>query len=281
MYIRILIKPAATLLFVLAALFARAQYSEVGLMAGISNYKGELSEHLINDKFIHPAAGFFYRHNWNRHWSFKAELNYGRVSGDDSHSTLAFERDRNLSFYSDILEFSPQIEFNFFPYETGNRQYSFTPYIFTGLSVFHFNPKAELNGDVYELQPLGTEGQEFNGTGKYSRVRLALPIGGGLKFSIGRFGLGIEAGGRKAYTDYLDDVSTTYPDMATLQAVSGPIAVQLSDRSLSGSQTDVKGKQRGNPEDKDWYFFGGVTLYFRLTSVLKDVCKPFKKRRYN
>lgn len=264
-----------------------AQYNEMGIMLGSSNYKGELSPHLFNTDFLHFAGGGFYRHNWNRHWSWKLEVNYGRISGDDAKATTGFELDRNLSFYSDILEVSPQIEFNFFPYETGRADYPVSPYIFSGISLFHFNPKAELGGTVFDLQPLGTEGQGFNGKPFYKRTQFALVIGGGLKVSVSRsMGIGLEVGARRAYTDYLDDVSTTYPDMAQLLAARGAAAVLLSDRSYSRRDTslafsDFTGKQRGQEKNKDWYLFGGVTIYFRLSSILKDICRPFKFRRYH
>lgn len=265
---------------------SQAQYEEIGLQGGVTHYKGELAAHLFKPGEVHPYIGLFFRHNWNRHWSWKLELNLGKISGSDIHAKDGFEQDRNLSFYSTILELSPQIEFNFFAYETGNPEYPFTPYIFTGLSVFRFNPKAEFNNEVFELQPLGTEGQGTNGTKKYKRIQIAIPIGGGVKFAVGgSVGIGIEVGARRTYTDYLDDVSTVYPDQQVLLATEGATAVALSDRSFSRSDTiqsipTVYRKQRGDSKDKDWYFFAGVTLYFRLSSMIKDSCKPFKKRRY-
>ncbi|MFM7218080.1 MAG: DUF6089 family protein, partial [Bacteroidota bacterium] len=250
-----------------------AQYNEAGLMVGWSSYKGELTSHLFKTEFNHLAGGVFFRHNWNRHWSWKIAVNYGKVSGDDAASDYAFQRDRNLSFYSNVLDISPLIEFNFFPYETGNRFYPFTPYLFTGLSVFRFNPKAELGNDVYELQPLTTEGQK-----PYKKTSFAIPIGGGIKFSVGRVGIGVEVGARKAFTDYLDDVSTVYPNLDVLLANKGTTAVALSDRSFSSRDSlnplpNSFLKQRGNAKDKDWYLFGGMKLYFRLTSLLRDIGK--------
>jgi hypothetical protein len=212
-------------------------------------------------------------------------LNYGKISGDDAYGSTAYQRDRNLSFESTILELSPQVEFNFFPYETGRSDYAFTPYLFTGISVFTFNPKAYLGNDLVELQPLGTEGQGINGTKKYKRTALAIPIGGGFKFNVGSFGVGIEVGARRSYSDYIDDVSTVYPDPVLLQAANGSTAVLLSNRSFSSNdpslvQPTFNYKQRGDASTKDWFVFGGVTIYFRLTSMLKDICKPFKFRRY-
>lgn len=266
--------------FSLLSGISRAQYNEAGILVGWSSYKGELAEHLFKNKLNDFGGGVFFRHNWNRHWSWKLAVNYGRVEGDDALASNDFAVDRNLSFYSNVLDISPVIEFNFFPYETGNRYYPFTPYIFTGISVFHFNPKAELGNDVYELQPLTTEGEKG-----YKRFQVAIPIGGGIKFTAGRIGIGIEVGARRTYTDYLDDVSTVYPELNQLLAAKGQTAVSLSDRSFSSRDTtsivpSSYLKQRGNSQDKDWYLFGGVTLYFRLTSLLRDICKPFKNRRY-
>lgn len=273
------------LLFIFSAYKAKAQYDEVGVMLGGANYKGELSRHTFNTDFIHPAGGVFYRHNWNRRWSWKLELNLGKVSGDDAFANTAFEVDRNLSFYSTIFEVSPQIEFNFLPFETGRNDYPFSPYLFTGIAIFHFNPKTKFNGAEVELQPLGTEGQGLNGRKKYKRLQFAIPIGGGIKVSVGKIGIGIEVGARRTYTDYLDDVSTLYPDLNALAAANGGVAAALSDRSYSRGDTTAAVlnpymKQRGNVSDKDWYLFGGITIFWRLSSPLRDICKPFKNRRY-
>src|SRR5260221_3168682 len=118
------------------------QYDELGIQIGVSRYKGELSPHLIDNTFLHPAAGIFYRHDWTRHWAWKGELNYGKISGDDKLAKNQFELIRNLNFYSVIWDATIAFEFNFLPYETGHRDYPFSPYIFSGLTVFHFNPKA-------------------------------------------------------------------------------------------------------------------------------------------
>ncbi|MFM2136323.1 MAG: hypothetical protein RL021_1723 [Bacteroidota bacterium] len=268
------------LLIALLPCAVSAQYNEAGVLIGWSTYKGDLSPHLFKTYSNNLAGGLYFRHNWNRHWSWKVALNFGKVSAEDADSDIPFNIDRNLSFQSGIFDISPLIEFNFLPYETGNRYYPFTPYLFTGISLFHFNPKAELGDRLYELQPLTTEGQK-----PYKRWQLAIPIGGGIKFTAGRVGIGIEVGARRTYTDYLDDVSGLYPDAAQLLLDKGATAVALSDRSFSSRDTanDISGsylKMRGNSYDKDWYLFGGITVYYRLSSLLKDICKPFRNRRY-
>jgi len=283
---------AASVLFVviLYSLFSipcLAQYQELGIQFGVSRYKGELSPHLIDTKFLHPAAGIFYRHNWTRHWSWKAELNYGKISGDDKQQQNEFEKIRNLNFYSTIWDATFVFEFNFFPYENGHPEYPFSPYIFSGLTVFHFNPKADWNGQSFDLQPLGTEGQGLDGRPDfYHRVVIALPIGGGIKFNIGAIGLALQVSARRTFTDYLDDVSTTYPNMAHLVAARGPAAMHFSDPSIYGDTITkfyptLTNKQRGNSSDQDWYVFFTLNISIRLNSFIKEFCKPFKRRRYS
>jgi len=69
-------------------------------------------------------------------------------------------------------------------------------------------------------------------------------------------------------TDYLDDVSGVYPNLALLEE-QNPIASQLSFRSpeilpqLAGNPV---GKPRGNSKNKDSYFIGNITVSFNLAT---------------
>ena len=74
---------------------------------------------------------------------------------------------------------------------------------------------------------------------------------------------GIEAGFRKTFTDYLDDVSTTYPGGNLLDMTNE--AIYMSDPL----GTHSKNMERGNPDKKDWYAFAGITLSFRLSNNTK------------
>ena len=124
-----------------------------------------------------------------------------------------------------------------------------TPYLFGGFSVFHFNPKADFGGSNIELQPLGTEGQGIDGKKKYKRIQFALPIGGGIKISVGKIGIGIEVGARRTYTDYLDDVSTKYID----PNLFGPAGFGFTGKQLQNAQ-DLASNQRNNIEANSYIF---------------------------
>jgi hypothetical protein len=267
------------LLFFSSLLFANktfAQKSEVGLMLGGSVYSGDLSPALVNFQFIRPAAGIFYRYNYTTHWAAKAAIFAGTITANDAASSDPFQQNRNLSFTSRIFELTGNIEFNFLEYATGDSKRPFTPYIFTGLSVFDFNPKADFNGELVELKPLGTEGQNLANppVKPYSLVQLAIPLGLGIKWNLGqRFCLGFEIGSRKTFTRYLDDVGGNYPDKKHLLAESGPLAALLSDRSLNKSLES--GRQRNSSTATDWYTFGGITFSMAIGQTKKVTCDPF------
>ena len=245
--------------------------TEIGIMGGGSYYLGDINSKHFD--YMMPSGGIVIRKNIDRRIVVKGELLLGYIRADDARNTNdTVKLNRNLHFRSPIYELSGQVEFNFLPYETGNSLYPFTPFIFAGVSLFRFNPKAEANnGEWIALQPLGTEGQgttSFQDRKKYALTQFSIPMGGGFKIAVNKtFNIILEYGIRKTFTDYLDDVSTSYIggnliDMSTL-------GIEMSDKSLNGPQ--AKGFQRGDSKDNDWYTFTGITLSFKILSE-KERC---------
>lgn len=243
---------------------------EAGPWAGVSYYIGDLNTS-YDLGLPQLAGGMVARFNFNERLCAKFSGNYGKVKADDARSQNTFERARNLSFESEIIDLSAQFEFNFLPYTHGSDDEFFTPYVFAGLTGFYFNPKAELDGQLYELRDLGTEGQ-FKGE-EYYTISGAFNYGLGIKVDLSyRWSLNFEIGGRSTFTDYLDDVSTVYTNKNALRRArgdAGDIAVRLSDRSLrlpginEEGQLSLEGRQRGSDSRNDQYFFLGVgALYY-------------------
>jgi len=291
---------------------------ELGIGIGISNVLGELGG--SNDKkgrpFFYdldgyatrPVIALVYRYNLNGYVVFRGGLSYGLLRGDDKwtkptekYSYGWFRSFRNLHFRSPIIELSAGVEYNIFRYEIGRKRYRFSPYLLGGLAVFYFNPKARLSspdgkGDWQALQPLGTEGQyldEYPDRKPYKRIQPALLLGGGLKYNItNEWGLSIGFGQRFTFTDYLDDVSKTYPDPQYLNA-SDPTGTTaaLSRRSpesplyldtdspLYPNKNDeiitAPGQQRGDPSKHDSYFFAGVVTLTYTVQQGKLHCPKF------
>ena len=268
---RILAISLLSFLFFTSSITAQIVSStEIGIMAGSSYYLGDINKKHFD--YMMPAGGIVVRKNIDRRIVVKGELLLGYVRGDDSRNakdTANFNR--NLHFRSPIYEVSGQVEFNFLPYETGNSLYPFTPFIFAGVSLFRFNPQAEANnGEWVALQPLGTEGQgttTFSDRKKYTLTQFSIPMGGGFKIAVNKtFNIILEYGIRKTFTDYLDDVSTTYTGGNLMVS---DVANEMSDQSLDG--TKAIGEQRGNSKNNDWYTFTGITLSFKILSE-KERC---------
>jgi len=248
---------------------------EAGGWLGTSYYFGDLNTS-FNLSRPGIAGGLIGRWNFNDRLCLKFSGNYGNISAYDSDSKNSYERARNLSFKSVIVDGTAQFEFNFLPYVHGSKDQYYTPYLFTGFSVFYFNPKAEYNGNFVELRPLGTEGQ-FKGD-EYYTVQGALTYGVGFKIDLSyEWSLNFELSARRLFSDYLDDVSTVYPDMDDLEAQRGQISVDLSDRSMVGPN-EIKigqtGRQRGDKNNNDSYIMFGVGLVYYFGDIR---CPPYSR----
>ena len=258
-------------LFGITTTNAFSQISKVGFFAGVSNYSGELGS-ISNGNL--PAFGMSYKYQFKENLSFiepKISIYYGKVSGDDNLHLDIYRQTRNLHFKSNIIEFNGQLQiglpFNKLDTDLASYRKRFAPFSTVGFSIFRFNPKAEyVDGEWYELQPLGTEGQGINPTRDlYSRVSVAFNIGLGIKFKISkRAELEIDYTIRFTRTDYLDDVSTVYPDNSLIQEKKGDIAAYFADRTEGTLGVSQFGQQRGDATDNDIYIFKGVTLYYYL-----------------
>ncbi len=250
------------------------EHSEIGFWAGGAHYMGDLNENFRLFRVVRPGGGLIYQWNPHERWCWRSTASFGRVYAHDKYSPNTLYRQRNLHFRADIYEISTQAVFNFLPYEIGKTQegyvFPFSPYLFWGLGLFYANPRAEYQGEWVALKNFDTEGQGTTAYQRfeYSRVQLSMPFGFGIKAGINyKWGIGFEWGFRRTFYDYLDDVSSTYPDKGNLLFERGPDAVALSDRSLS-AVTDPAGymddRYRGNPRTKDWYSFFGVILTYKI-----------------
>lgn len=270
------------LLSSLTGLAQRAKPSaEIGVFLGGSYYIGDLNPMGHFNQFTKPAGGLVFRYNFNPRLSARANLLFGAIEGDDSFSDSPAQQQRNLYFKSNISELSTQLEFNFLDYAIGDEKHEFTPYIFGGLAGFVFKPQAKVNNNWVDLQPLGTEGQGLPGAStkkKYKLMQISLPFGVGVKANLSKnIGVSIEWGMRKTFTDYLDDVSTTYYDPIKLAAKRGALAAQLSDPSIgTDPQYGNVGRQRGNPTTTDWYSFAGIALTVKIKQKRKTCPGVYK-----
>ncbi len=242
---------------------AGAQDFHINLFAGAANYQGDLQDKRFTLAQSHFAGGVGVSYDVTDKISVRSGITVGMVSGDDKKGR---NMNRNLNFTSNLFEFSLGGEY----YITRIEDHVLTPYVFAGVAVYHFDPYTfDTTGKKFFLQPLSTEGEGFlQGVKNYKLTQFAIPFGAGVKFSLSEtINVGAEIGLRRLFTDYLDDVSTTYVDQALLFANRGPKAVDLAfrgDELKSGLTYPAAGKIRGGAKIKDWYYFAGFTASFTV-----------------
>jgi len=252
---------------------AFSQDLELGLFGGGSYYLGELNPGK-QFAFTKPAFGGVLRWNFDKRWALKFNGYRLELAGDDAVSKV--NELRNLRFTSTVTEISALIEFNFLPYFTGSNITYVTPYLFVGPGFFIFKPTADYNGETISLRDIGTEGQTKEE--RYSLYGFAAVFGVGIKYSVtNRLGLGLEWGMRKTFTDYIDDISTTYYiDFDKLSGSEIGAAQMLSDPSSIKHKPEM---QRGNSQNNDWYSVAGITITYRFTIGERSTCSDFENSK--
>lgn len=235
--------------------------AELGISIGTGHYFGDMNRSRVNRP--KPAVGIFFRKQFGSYVAIRAHAHAAKLGYADKYNTTPFERQRNLSFNTDVAEFTLQGDFNFFKFIPGSPDYRFTPYVTFGVGMFSFDPYAYIPGDEdpHDLNRRMTEGQPS----PYAQNAFCFPIGMGIKYNFFRnLNIGFEVAYRFTNTDYIDDVSTTYSDPSML--TPGTPSYILRDRSVTLPMLGIPGKQRGFSQQKDSFIFAELTLSMSFTS---------------
>lgn len=201
-----------------------AQKLEVGGWLGGCNYYGDINTN-TNIVGTRQAVGLLFRNNISNYVAYKLMLSYGATKYSDQSFNTSYQSIRNLNTSISIFELSYQWEFNFFEYIKGDKANRYTPYLTAGLGTFYF-----MNS------PSAVETT-------YSPVQISVPYGLGFKYNLNFFwNIGLEIVNRATFTDYIDDISTTYSD--------------------GNNPFGIANKQRGDSSKKDKFLFLGLTLTY-------------------
>ena len=217
------------------------------LLLGGASYYGDLCSGMecVSNQNIALGLGLQYR--MTRHVAMRLEFTYFQITGEDSQETYP---DRNLSFKANNIDISAVGIYDIFPYiKMFRRRHSFAPYGFAGIGMVSYNPKAELDGTTHKLREVQTEGVE------YSKYAFNIPFGLGVRYKAGpHLDVSAELGYHWTFTDYLDDVSSEYPD-----TYESSLQQSLSDKRLTSSSN-----QRGNSEKNDGFFIFGFRAEYTI-----------------
>ena len=153
------------------------------VFTGTGYYLGDLNRNHFSQQEL--CLGAVYKSDFrNERMSLRFHLMYNKVRASDDVSGIANQIYRNLSFKSEIIEFGPVLEIDFFPFHPGQNHTDEpdfgSPYFLIGLNYMRMNPTVKIGDSTYKLQPLMTEGQAK----PYSLNQVVIPLGIGVKMNI-------------------------------------------------------------------------------------------------
>jgi len=300
------IKTALSLLLLFVSLSASSQqtydinglrdltnYWEINGTIGANAFLGDLGGNLgigrdlLKDYMLKTNKllwGLSGTYNVNNYFAVNFGFNITKVVGVDSfiHNAGGMERwrwYRNLSFRSNIQE--AYASFTFYPVMYLHRKtielHRWDPFISSGIGVMHFNPQTYYNGQWVNLKPLHLEGEgfaEYPDRKPYSLVKIYVPLDLGVKYYFNnKWALAGGVASRLSFTDYIDDIHTTYIDPNLFYKYLGPDKAYLASQLYSRSRTPWKVRPdiaKADNTDNDSY----VTFYLRL-SIRLDKYTPF------
>lgn len=223
--------------------------------AGLSYYDGDLRSSRFSQFRFRPTLSVGLSYRLTDYLSVRGEVGAYRLAGSDVGGK---NPQRNLSFRTDNPEGFLALSANLLPYSDFP---TYNAYAFGGLGLTRLNPKAEMNGRYYSLPRLQTEGVA------YARTVPILPLGVGVSRNLSeQLSLGLEIRYTYVFSDYLDDVSTVYPQPTALDS----FAAIFSDRAPElGLPPNAPGVQRGNPGNRDSYYFVQARVEYALNDSRK------------
>lgn len=247
--------------------------TRIGINGGLASYQGDLQPNSFSFNQSRGFGGIYIRQSLSNRLSVRGGYTRASLFAADRNNR-DYLKIRNLSFNTALNEGYVALDYELLSLS----QRRFTPFGYAGLAYFHFNPYTfDEAGEKVFLQPLGTEGQglsRYPDRTMYSRSQLALAFGGGFRIAVSdAIQVNLELHERKTFTDYLDDVSTTFADEQALLDGRGPKAVALAfrgDEIPGGGTYPKEGDQRGTPTQMDWYYMAGLSVEIKLSALKRN-----------
>ncbi|WP_234735992.1 outer membrane beta-barrel protein [Tellurirhabdus bombi] len=222
---------------------------------GVAGYGGDLSSSMTPGQImLGPSASVGAYYQLLPHLAARTEARFYQIRGDQA-KTANYQN--NLSFRSRNPDFYLGLEVSLFPPAA---KPNWNVGLYLGAGFTYLITKAQYAESWLTLPPYQTEGVA------YSRTPVVLPAGLVISHQLNkRYLLQLDISMGYLLSDYLDDVSTVYPNP---DALSSDVARALSDRRPElGLPPNQAGNQRGNPSNKDTYIIAQIKLKRTFTLV--------------
>lgn len=220
------------------ALFCNAQQRiEVGTLIGVSKHFGDLTDKNLQFEDINPAFGAFFRFHFTDRLAIRTNLTFTKFSGTDLHNLNV---DRGFQFNYGATEFLIDFDYKLFNLTrfnlSGDFRRSLSPYMSIGIGLVQTNGEPTMYNDKPNPFPEPDSRNTF----------IILPITAGIEWDFAEhFTLGVDAGWRTAFSDYLDGIS-----------------------------------QQAEPSKKDWYIIGGIHLSYWPESSIPNFNLGKRKKKF-
>jgi len=283
---------------------------ELGGGIGAANYMGEIGGTLktkdwggadIAYKASRLTVAGFGRRMLSYRFYANFQLSYIWIYANDSYAIGTGREFRNQSFTNHMGEGLAMLEWHPFIIKDlgGKKTFNADMHIFfaSGAGMIYHNPTAIINGSKVSLPPLVTEGPGKS----YGAFQFVVPVAMGAfvtfkgrnhLYRISKQGrgkglkvhrIGITVNYRYTYFDYLDDISSTYPDISVFNG--NQTAIDASHRAYSrktGKPTPYPnaGTKRGSSGVNDHYFTGMIYYSRKILSKNKKAKYSYRQEQF-
>lgn len=216
------------------AIKALAQPSvDIGVFGGAGTYFGDMTT-IDFQKSINPAYGGFVRFNFNPRYALRFNVINGTIGAEGEfdfklpNSSLP---GNSWNFNKNVLDISMNFEWNYLKYIVGDKDTHWTTFIYGGIGIQTYkynieNPEIQIDG---------------------SEITPTIPFGLGVKYTLSkRWGIGLEGGLRKTFSDKLDNLDD--PFSYTDESVTPNVQIKYTDQF----------------HNNDWTAYMGIHLVYKL-----------------
>lgn len=196
---------------------------DIGVFGGAGTYLGDMTKIELN-KSVNPAYGGFLRYNFNPRYALRFNVINGSIGAEGQFEAQPW------NFNKGVLDISLQFEFNYLKYIVGDKETHWSTYLFGGVGM-----------QTYGYTVAGIDGSEITPT---------IPFGLGFKFNLSkRWGIGLEGGFRKTFSDKLDNLDDPLSHINTEN-----VLIKYTDRY----------------HNNDWTVYTGIHLVYKLIYGNRD-----------